>query len=272
MRWPKNICTGMIAATRPRPQCSMTRASAGCRPRSRYQAPVAMMLIPVVRKAASSICGQRTRTIGPVTIAHQSTGTNLPSTIDVAQRHLHPTVVGEDPERRQHGSERNHAAGQEIEPWRRAVAAKQHHAEERRLQHERGEAFVAEQRPLDRPGALRQHAPVGAELKRHDDSGDHAHAERKREHLQPEVEHAPIDRVAGRQPHPLEGRQPGGEPDGEGGKDDVETDDEGELDAREQYGVEVHSVSVERHRSCRSELARLRHQLALDFASNACAE
>ena len=227
----------MIAATRPRPQCSMTRASAGCRPRNRYQAPVAMMLIPVVRKAASSICGQRTRTIGPVTIAHQSTGTNLPSTIAWPSGTCIQLLLAEDPERRQHGSKRNHAAGQEIEPWRRAVAAEQHHAEERRLQHERGEAFVAEQRPLDRSGALRQHAPVGAELKRHDDSSDHAHAERQREHLQPEVEHAPIDRVAGRQPRPLEGREPGGEPDGEGGKDDVETDDEGELDARQKNRV-----------------------------------
>ena len=39
---------------------------------------------------------------------------------------------------------------------------------------------------------------------------------------------------------PSEGRQPGGERDGDGRKDDVETDDEGELDAREQYGVEIH--------------------------------
>ena len=38
-----------------------------------------MMLIPVVRKAASSICGQRTRITGPVVIAHQSVGTSLPS-------------------------------------------------------------------------------------------------------------------------------------------------------------------------------------------------
>jgi hypothetical protein len=45
-----------------------------------YQAPVAMTLMPVVKKAASSICGQRTRTIGPVVIAHQSSGTILPST------------------------------------------------------------------------------------------------------------------------------------------------------------------------------------------------
>jgi len=35
--------------------------------------------MPVVRKAASSICGQRTRMIGPVVIAHQSAGMILPS-------------------------------------------------------------------------------------------------------------------------------------------------------------------------------------------------
>ena len=43
------------------------------------QAPVAMMLMPEVRNAASSMCGQRTRTIGPVVIAHQSCGTIRPS-------------------------------------------------------------------------------------------------------------------------------------------------------------------------------------------------
>ena len=34
---------------------------------------------PVVRKAASSMCGQRTPTMGPVVIAHQLSGTILPS-------------------------------------------------------------------------------------------------------------------------------------------------------------------------------------------------
>ena len=37
--------------------------------------------MPVVRNAASSMCGQRTRMIGPVVIAHQSAGMILPSTI-----------------------------------------------------------------------------------------------------------------------------------------------------------------------------------------------
>ena len=59
----------------------MIRASAGCRPRNRYQAPVAITLIPVVRNAASSICGQRTIITGPSTMARQSVGMILPSTI-----------------------------------------------------------------------------------------------------------------------------------------------------------------------------------------------
>ena len=82
VRCPKNSCTGISTATSPRPQCSMTRASARWIPRSTYQAPVATTLMPVVRKAASSMCGQRTRWIGPVVIAHQSAGMILPSTIE----------------------------------------------------------------------------------------------------------------------------------------------------------------------------------------------
>src|SRR5262249_18721024 len=70
----------MIAATNPIPHRNITRDSASCRRLSMCQAPVAMKHMPVVRKAASSMCGQRMRTIGPVVIAHQSSGTILPST------------------------------------------------------------------------------------------------------------------------------------------------------------------------------------------------
>src|SRR5512132_1791708 len=70
----------MITATSPNPQRSMTRPSSEYVRRSRNQAPVAATLIPVVKKQANSICGQRTRTIGSVVITHQSSGTNLPST------------------------------------------------------------------------------------------------------------------------------------------------------------------------------------------------
>ena len=46
-----------------------------------YQAPVAETHIAVVRKAASSMCGQRTIITGPSTIWRQSAGMILPSTI-----------------------------------------------------------------------------------------------------------------------------------------------------------------------------------------------
>src|SRR5438552_18755090 len=49
--------------------------------RSTYHAPVEATHMPVVKNAASSMCGQRTRMTDPVTIAHQSAGMILPSTI-----------------------------------------------------------------------------------------------------------------------------------------------------------------------------------------------
>src|SRR5215831_10652494 len=81
IKLPTSICIGTSTATNPRPQWSITRLSAGWTPRKVYQAPVATTHMPLVRKAASSICGQRTRTIGPVVIAHQSAGTILPLTM-----------------------------------------------------------------------------------------------------------------------------------------------------------------------------------------------
>ena len=49
--------------------------------RSTYQAPVAATHMPVVRNAASSMCGQRTIITDPSTISLQSAGMILPSTI-----------------------------------------------------------------------------------------------------------------------------------------------------------------------------------------------
>ena len=118
------------------------------------------------------------------------------------------------------------------------VRGPQHHPEERRFEHKGGEPFIAEQRALDRSGAPRQHTPISAELERHDDAADHAHPKRK--DLEPEVEHAPVDRVAGRQPHSFDRSQPGGEADCEGGKDNVEADNEGKLDTRQKNGIKFH--------------------------------
>src|SRR6202007_356591 len=132
--------------------------------------------------------------------------------------------------------ERDHATGEKIEPGRHAVATEEHDAEERRFQHEGSEGLVAQQRPLDRSGALGQYAPVGAELEGHHDAADHAHAERQSKYLEPEVEDPPIKLVAGQQSHAFKSCKPGGKPNGEGWEDDVEADDKGELDPRQQNG------------------------------------
>ncbi len=172
---------------------------------------------------------------------HPVAGHDPPVDDLVAHGDLHPGIVREDPEGRGHGAERDHAAGEEIEARGDPVAPEQHDAEEARFEQEGGEGLVAQKRSLDRAGLLRQHAPVGAELEGHDDAGDHAHREGDGEDLQPEVEDAPVDRVAGEKPHALDGREPGRQPDREGGKDDVEGHDEGELDARQDDRVQLHS-------------------------------
>ena len=104
-----------------------------------------------------------------------------------------------------------------------------------------GESLIAEQRSLNRSGPLRQHAPVGAELKRHDDPGYDAQAERDRENLQPEIEHAPVERVAGGEPRALDRRQPCRQADREGREDDVKANDETKLQAREKNRIEPHA-------------------------------
>src|SRR5207244_3300791 len=111
---------------------------------------------------------------------------------------------------------------------------------ERRVQHAAVEGIIAEQRSVDRSGAFRQYAPVGAELESHDDSTDHAHAERQSKYLEPEVEDPPVELVAGPQPHAFERCKPCGEPNSEGWEDDMKADHECELQPRQEYRIELH--------------------------------
>ena len=147
-----------------------------------------------------------------------------------ALRRLHPAVGGDDPEGRQQGAQRDHAGGEEVQAVGDLAPAEQHHPEEGRLEEERGQHFVTQQRPEDVAGALAQHRPVGAELETHDDAADHAHAERDREDLEPEeVEVAP-EVFARAQPAEFQECQPARQADGEGREQDVERDHEAELD------------------------------------------
>jgi hypothetical protein len=85
------------------------------------------------------------------------------------------------------------------------------------------------QGPDDRPGPVGEYAPVGAKLVAHHDAGYHAHAEHHSEDAHPVFEGDQVDRFACDQPKTFEHRQVGGQADGEGRKNNVEGDREGEL-------------------------------------------
>ena len=117
--------------------------------------------------------------------------------------------------------------------------AEQHDAEEARFEEERGQHFVGHQRADHRPGPVREHRPVRAELVGHHDARHHAHRERDRENLQPVLVQIEIERLAGLEPQRLEHREVTRESDRKGGEDEMKTDRETELDAREKQCVGV---------------------------------
>src|SRR6266852_1193005 len=87
------------------------------------------------------------------------------------RRHLHPAVIDHDPERRQRRSDRDHYAGDEVEPPRYALATEEKHAEETRFEGEGGKTLIGEQRSLNRACEASELAPISTELEFHDDSG-----------------------------------------------------------------------------------------------------
>ena len=157
--------------------------------------------------------------------------------IAVAGRRLHPGIEREDPERRERGADRDQHGGGEMQPARHAVHAEQHDAEESRLQEERGQHLGREQRAGDVAHAQHEPRPVGAELERHDDAGDHAHREGEREDLDPQLVGLQPGRLAGARVLRAEIHQDPGEPDGDAREQDVKRDVEPELGPRKQEGV-----------------------------------
>ena len=71
--------------------------------------------------------------IGPSTISRQSEGIILPSTIVWPIGTCIQLLLARDPERREHGAERHHATGEEVDARRYPIAPKQHDAEKCRL-------------------------------------------------------------------------------------------------------------------------------------------
>ena len=158
----------------------------------------------------------------------------------VARRRLHPAVGREDPERRERRADGDEHGREHVQVGRHAVPAEQHDAEERRLEEERGQHLVAEQRPEHVADDDREVRPVGAELIREHDPRHDAHGEADGEDLGPEARQAVEVLLARDAPAHEQRRDEGREPDREAREDDVERDRERELDAREQYGVDVH--------------------------------
>jgi len=154
-------------------------------------------------------------------------------------RRLHPGIDRENPEGRDHGADRYHDRGREMQSAADALHAEQHDAEEAGLQEEGGQHLVGHERPEHRPGPVGKHRPVGAELVGHDHAGHHAHAEGEREDLQPVLEQGQIDGAAGAQPQPFEHGEIAGQPDRERREHDVERHREGELHPGQQDGVHV---------------------------------
>ena len=147
----------------------------------------------------------------------------------IAGRRLHPGIGGENPERRDQRADRNHQRREEMQSGADALEPEQHHAEEARLEEERGQHLIGHQRTDHRPGLVGKDRPVGAELVGHHDARHHAHAEGHGEDLQPVIEEIEVHLAPGQEPARLENGEIARKPDGKGGKDDVERHREGKL-------------------------------------------
>jgi hypothetical protein len=74
---------------------------------------------------------------------------------------------------------------EEMRPAWHQPSSEQEHAKERRLEKKRHQPFIGHQRREHVRGGIGEPAPVRSKLKRHDDSGDHAHPEGDGENLRP---------------------------------------------------------------------------------------
>jgi hypothetical protein len=105
----------------------------------------------------------------------------------------------------------------------------------RQARAEGGQCLAGRQRADDRAGLVGGRCPVASELVRQDEARRHAPHKDQRKDLDPLAEQVHVDLAARLEPKSLQHRQPTGQSDG--WEQQVETDGEGELDARQQQGV-----------------------------------
>ena len=147
----------------------------------------------------------------------------------ISDRGMHPAVDAENPEGRDGGADCDQTSCGQVQAGADLVAAEQHDAKEARLKEKRGQNLVGHQGADDGAGLVGEDRPVGSELVGHDDAGDDAHGEGHGEYLHPVMEEADIAFLAGDVVQPVQNGEIAGEPDGEGGEDEMEAHREGEL-------------------------------------------
>ena len=109
------------------------------------------------------------------------------------------------------------------------IPAEQHDAEKRGFEKKSRQHLKAEKRADDIADLVRKDRPIGAELIRHDHTGNDSHAEGYRKYLDPHTINVFVNPVSGLQQPPLDDHQPTGQADRESGKDDVKRYRKGEL-------------------------------------------
>jgi hypothetical protein len=159
-----------------------------------------------------------------------------------AGRRLHPGIGREDPKRRDRSAGGHEDRRHGVQPRWHALPAEQHDAEERRLQEERHQHFVADHRTDEIADDHRETAPVGAELVGQHQAGHNAHGERHGKDLGPEPRQPQQVVLAGHHPAHQQGRDEGGRADGEAWKNDVKRNGECELQASKQFGIKMHGA------------------------------
>ncbi len=130
----------------------MRRAGSKSRLRSSWNAEMPATRNATVSPEAIIMCAKRYGKLGLKMIAIQSAACSWPSTTvkpcGVCIQELSARIQNAE----SGGADRHQECRQRVQPGRHAVAPEQHHAEERCFEEERGQHFVAEQRPGDVAG------------------------------------------------------------------------------------------------------------------------
>jgi hypothetical protein len=171
---------------------------------------------------------------GPPVLGHELTVLGNGET----RRRLHPAVHRENPGRRDCSADGDHGAGEHVQALPDLFASEQHDAEETGFQEERGQHLVSHEGADDRPGAVREDGPIGAELIGHGNARHHAHGEDDGEDLYPETEEVQVHSVPCAQPQAVEHGEVTRQTDGQGGKYEMKGHGERELKPRQSDRIE----------------------------------